>query len=117
MHQTEIPGMMLQPIIENSIRHGIKHLENKSGQISITLKQKGEHILCSVSDNGVGRIKTGESKSSSFRENKSYGMEIVGRRLAAISFNQKDAGTLDIEDLFNSDGSSAGTSPTYIILK
>jgi ligand-binding sensor domain-containing protein len=109
---TEIPGMMLQPIIENSIRHGIKHLENKNGRIDISLKQQDEYILCTITDNGVGRAKSGASKGSSFRENKSYGMEIVARRLSAISFHHENEGKLDVEDLFNKDGTPAGTTVT-----
>jgi len=115
VHKTEIPGMMLQPIIENSIRHGIKHLENKKGQIDILLKQDGEYILCSITDNGVGRGKLGQSNGSSFRENKSYGIEIVTKRLSAMSFNQQNEGRLEIEDLFNTDGSPAGTKVTILL--
>lgn len=112
IYRTEIPGMMLQPIVENSIRHGIKHMENKNGKVDISLKRREGYILCSIIDNGVGRLKSGENKMSSFRENKSYGMEIVTRRLNAISFNKENVGTLEVEDLFNNDGSSAGTSVT-----
>ena len=115
VHKTEIPGMMLQPIIENSIRHGIKHLENKNGQIDISLKQEGAYILCSITDNGVGRGKSGQSNGSSFRENKSYGMEIVTKRLSAMSLNQKNEGTLEVEDIFNTDGSAAGTKVTMLL--
>jgi LytS/YehU family sensor histidine kinase len=112
LHRYEIPGMMLQPIIENSIRHGIKHLENKTGFIGISLKQDGQYIICTITDNGVGRGRSGEQKGSSFRENKSYGMEIVTRRLSAISFHHENEGTIDIEDLFHEDGSAAGTKVT-----
>jgi ligand-binding sensor domain-containing protein len=111
-YKTEIPAMMLQPVIENSIRHGIKHLENKKGHIYISLKQQEKYILCTISDNGVGRAKSGESKGSSFIENKSYGMEIVTRRLSAISFHHKNEGIIEVEDLLNTDGSSAGTKVT-----
>lgn len=110
--RTEIPGMMLQPIIENSIRHGIKHLENKKGQINISLKDQGRYILCSIIDNGVGRTKSDESKGNYFTENKSYGMEIVSRRLSAITYHNEKEGKLDVEDLFNKDGSPAGTKVT-----
>ena len=53
--KTEIPNMMLQPIVENCIRHGIKHLENKKGTISISFHQHPDFILCTITDNGIGR--------------------------------------------------------------
>jgi hypothetical protein len=53
----EIPSLLLQPIIENAIEHGLRPL--KSGghlRISFKLDPKDDDvIICTVSDNGVGR--------------------------------------------------------------
>lgn len=108
-NKTEIPGMMLQPVVENSIRHGIKHLEHKTGQISISLKKGSGFILCTITDNGVGRGRADQRIGSAFTENKSYGMDIVARRLMAISSDQQNNDVLCVEDLVNDDGSPAGT--------
>jgi LytS/YehU family sensor histidine kinase len=105
---TEIPNMMLQPVIENSIRHGIKHLENKKGQILVLLEQKAGHILCTVTDNGVGRSAFGRPGESRISETKSYGMSIVTKRLEILSPGNEGR-MLEITDLYNADGSAAGT--------
>lgn len=48
-----IPKLLLQPIIENSIRHGIKRLdEDEHGKILIEAKKIGDIIKITVSDNG-----------------------------------------------------------------
>ncbi|MBI3232640.1 MAG: sensor histidine kinase, partial [Bacteroidetes bacterium] len=39
---TFIPGMILQPFVENSIRHGVAHKERNDGQISIHISQNGK---------------------------------------------------------------------------
>lgn len=48
-----VPKLILQPLAENSIYHGIKLLDCP-GCIQITAVQKTEQILLSVADNGVG---------------------------------------------------------------
>ena len=48
-----VPKIILQPIVENSIYHGIKPL-NGPGQITITVQEEEERLIFTVSDNGVG---------------------------------------------------------------
>lgn len=48
-----VPKIILQPIAENSIYHGIKPLD-RPGQITITVQEEGEKLIFTVSDNGAG---------------------------------------------------------------
>ncbi len=48
-----IPKIILQPLVENSIYHGIKHLDG-NGRIKIECKNYDEKIQILVQDNGVG---------------------------------------------------------------
>lgn len=48
-----VPKLILQPIVENSIYHGIKPLDGP-GQVTITLQEMEERLIFTVSDNGVG---------------------------------------------------------------
>lgn len=48
-----MPRMLLQPIVENALYHGIKPLQ-KSGLITITAKKEQDALLISISDDGVG---------------------------------------------------------------
>ncbi|RDU23802.1 sensor histidine kinase [Anaerosacchariphilus polymeriproducens] len=46
--------LLLQPIVENSILHGLKHIDNK-GYIVITVKSRNyEHLIIQICDNGIG---------------------------------------------------------------
>jgi two-component system, LytTR family, sensor kinase len=49
--QAFVPTLILQPIVENAIRHGIEPLAG-AGRITIQARRDGEHIQLSVSDNG-----------------------------------------------------------------
>jgi len=49
-----IPNMILQPIVENSILHGIMVLTDRRGQIVINGVRQGMKLIFTVTDNGVG---------------------------------------------------------------
>lgn len=48
-----IPGMTLQPIVENAVKHGVEHM-TAGGVIEITATQTEEAVEICVSDNGCG---------------------------------------------------------------
>ncbi|MGD8782236.1 MAG: tetratricopeptide repeat protein [Ignavibacteria bacterium] len=50
----KIPALLLQPYVENAIRHGLSHKENNRNLL-IRISRKNSHILCSIEDNGIGR--------------------------------------------------------------
>lgn len=50
----QIPKLTLQPIIENSILHGILEKEVKSGTIILTGWMEDENIILLISDDGIG---------------------------------------------------------------
>ncbi len=49
----EMPGMILQPIVENSVNHGIRGIE-REGHIRLTVTGTESSVRISVSDNGIG---------------------------------------------------------------
>ena len=49
-----IPHIVLQPIVENAIHHGIMNSPNQEGTITIRGEKKGGLLLLTVSDNGAG---------------------------------------------------------------
>lgn len=48
-----IPPMLIQPFVENAIKHGFKEI-NYKGKITINLIEKENFIYCQIIDNGVG---------------------------------------------------------------
>lgn len=57
---------ILQPIVENSIFHGIKHLTNMRGLIEIFIKRSGSDVIFTICDNGCGMS---ENKMEYFNKN------------------------------------------------
>ena len=54
LSEYQIPKLTLQPVVENSILHGILEKESKSGIIVITGWMENEDIVLLISDDGVG---------------------------------------------------------------
>ncbi len=48
-----VPKIILQPIVENSIYHGIKPMDG-IGHIAVSARREGEALFLTVTDNGVG---------------------------------------------------------------
>ena len=48
-----VPSMILQPIVENAVKHGIADID-RPGEILLKVEQYEDHLLILVKDNGVG---------------------------------------------------------------
>jgi len=89
---TLIPPLILQPFIENSIKHGLSIKENK-GHIVIEAIKKGDMILYVVDDNGIGMKTSYKGK----QENEmSLGMKITKNRIDIINQLKKTNGDVKV---------------------
>ena len=74
------PPMILQPLVENSIRHGLSTVSD--GKLNISLKKIGDTIECSVENSSAeGAIR---SIPESFRKSDSLGTKLIEERLAIL---------------------------------
>jgi len=60
--QALVPSMLLQPLIENSIKHGISRLE-RGGRISINARLQGNYLVLVVTDNGPANKQNVDAES------------------------------------------------------
>ncbi|MGK2963606.1 MAG: sensor histidine kinase [Gemmatimonadaceae bacterium] len=58
-----VPPLILQPLVENSIRHGLRGRSSK-GRVTITGRVRGDRLVLSVHDNGAGLSAARESLRS-----------------------------------------------------
>ncbi|WP_276133586.1 histidine kinase [Polluticoccus soli] len=76
----QIPSLLLQPLVENAINHGLFHLpEGKKGSLQIRFYQgsSSDELICTIEDNGVGRRKSREIRRSSDAQYESYGTKLT----------------------------------------
>lgn len=105
-----LPGMILQPYLENAIWHGIVNLrESRRGKLEVFLRRENNLLLVLIKDNGIGR-----EMAMSFNKNrrhKSVGMKLTGERLNAMNqLHGYETASVTITDLFDQNGEAAGTS-------
>ena len=107
--QCFVPAMLLQPYVENAIRHGMRFLENKKGQININVHKENNFLVCEIDDNGIGREKAAELKSKMHVEYQSKGMNISRRRAELYNIDQQ------VTDKTDGQGNATGTNITVKI--
>jgi len=109
MEVTLIPPMLLQPIIENSIKHGIMQLQQKGIIKLIIIKAGGDSYKCIVEDNGVGRVMAAKLHAKQKLKEESYGLKITKERLGILNAKGNGYFGMKIIDLFSEKGQPTGT--------
>lgn len=105
----KIPTMMLQPYVENCIRHGIRHKREGMGLIEIKFLQNKSGLVCIVEDNGIGREKAYEYKSHRHVEYQSKGMSLTVDRINILNRQHAQQITIEVTDLKNPEEEALGT--------
>lgn len=67
LRQFPFPPLLLQPLVENAVLHGIEP-KVQGGRVSITVEQSSDRIIVAIIDSGVG-LQQGESGSGIGLEN------------------------------------------------
>lgn len=92
-----IPVMVLQPIIENSLIHGLAASKRDIKQITINFKIINENLQVEIIDNGVGRNNNFEKVE---KKNKSYGTKIIKERLSIMKILEKKNYSFELVDVY-----------------
>ena len=110
----EIPPMLVQPFVENSIKHGLLHKSGlKKVSVDFELDTNEECMICTIIDNGIGREKSAEIKTRNETTHQSFSTESIVQRLEI--WNKSTKNPVIYTDLFNSNGEIIGTKVTIII--
>ncbi len=80
-----VPSILLQPLIENSIKHGLEP-RIQGGTITIRSRMQGANLVVEVEDDGVGIVL--KPASALHREGAGIGMKNVQERLEVLYGNR-----------------------------
>lgn len=95
-----IPAMVIQPFVENALKHGLLHKEgDKRLSIQFELKQVQRELVCTITDNGVGRKKAGEINKRRPKMHKSFAVNATKKRLELLTKYYNGKIDLQIIDL------------------
>lgn len=100
-----IPPLILQPFVENAIKHGLLSKGNQ-GHISIRIDKVNNNLICTIEDNGIGRNVVEQQKTADKKS--SLGIKLTWDRLRIMYHLKKGRANLNIVDLFSNDNKPAG---------
>lgn len=89
--EEEIPGMLIQPFVENAVVHGIA--PQKGGKIKVSFVKDKERIICEISDDGIGI-----SKRSEQRNGNGKAIKMIRERINIVNSQTTEPLTLEIID-------------------
>ncbi len=108
----EIPTMLIQPYVENALKHGLLH-KKENGLLTIAFHRSDNEIKCTITDNGVGREKSKElNKNKSYR---SFATKATKERLDLLNIERDSKIGVEIIDLYNTNNQPIGTKVIIII--
>ncbi|GGA86281.1 sensor histidine kinase [Puia dinghuensis] len=104
-----IPPMIVQPYVENSVRHGLRHKQDGKGHIRIHIRSSPDSLIFVVEDNGIGREKAAGYKTVEHIEYQSRGTALTAERIGLMNTLYGEGIGVEIVDLSYEDGRPAGT--------
>jgi sensor histidine kinase YesM len=82
----QLPPMLLQPFVENSIKHGLMHKKgHKKCSLHFELSENEDQLICTIIDNGIGRQKSAEIKTNSPTSHASFSTQSIEERLKLLN--------------------------------
>lgn len=114
LHDLFLPPMIVQPIVENAVKHG---LANKNGNGKIILQFGGSNQLLSVeiTDDGIGRVAASKIEAMRTRKGSSFSTTANNNRIDLLNMNFDAKITYSIEDLVDSQQQPCGTKVCLFI--
>jgi two-component system LytT family sensor kinase len=73
---TEIPSLLLQPLVENAVKHGVAGLQ-ENGNIGIVFSKAHNDLMATIRDNGKGFTEDGTTNG--------YGLKLTRERIALLN--------------------------------
>lgn len=79
----KMPKLLLQPVVENAIEHGIDEKEEGDKKISLSFKGVGDDVVITVRDNGMG-MEQEKAETLVTYQAKGYGLKNVNDRIRLL---------------------------------
>lgn len=109
-----IPPLLLQPIVENAILHGIVP-KNGAGHLELKI-QPGDQFIITITDDGIGRAAA--AKIQRAQDHTSSALHILRQRIQFFNEGRIDTenrSSINIDDLEDQSGRATGTRVTIFL--
>lgn len=81
--EVNIPSMIIQPFVENAIKHGLLHKKKGMKKVSLVFSLN-EVLECTITDNGVGMIESKKINKQNHVKRSSLSTTLIQERLTLL---------------------------------
>ncbi|MCY1662826.1 tetratricopeptide repeat-containing sensor histidine kinase [Chryseobacterium sp. SL1] len=99
----KVPGMLVQPFLENAIWHGLRYRTTK-GFLNLSFEKENEQLKITVEDNGIGIEESKKQKTEHQKARKGRGMKNTLERIDLLNDLYKKEISCTVKDKENNSG-------------
>ncbi|UTX48383.1 histidine kinase [Chryseobacterium sp. MA9] len=103
MQNLQIPGMLIQPFLENAIWHGLRYRTEK-GFLKLNFEKNESHLKILIEDNGIGIEESKKQKTQHQKTREGRGMKNTVERIQLLNDLYKKDITCSVKDKENNSG-------------
>ncbi len=107
--EIKLPSMILQPYVENAIKHGLLHKDD-GRNLTIKFDLFDTNLLVIIDDNGIGRKRSAEINATRSESHQSFSTSANQKRLEILMQNKNNKLVVEYLDKVDEFGQSLGTT-------
>lgn len=103
MQNLQVPGMLIQPFLENAVWHGLRYKTDK-GFLKLSLEKSGSYLKILIEDNGIGIEESKKQKTQHQKMREGRGMKNTLERIQLLNDLYNKEITCSVKDKENNSG-------------
>lgn len=103
MQNLQVPGMLIQPFLENAVWHGLRY-RSKKGFLKLSFEKSESHLKILIEDNGIGIEESKKQKTQHQKTREGRGMKNTLERIQLLNDLYKKDITCSVKDKENNTG-------------
>ena len=106
----QVPPMLVQPYVENAIKHGLLHKQDERElNLRFEKDETGKYLLISIEDNGIGRTESHDINLMKRKSHVSFATMANRKRIEMLNLSYQQKFEVDIVDKKDKDDKPLGT--------
>ncbi|MBV8325658.1 MAG: histidine kinase [Chryseobacterium sp.] len=103
LQSLQVPGMLIQPFLENAIWHGLRYRAEK-GFLKLSFEKTGQYLKITIEDNGIGIDESKKQKTQHQKAREGRGMKNTLERIHLLNDLYKKEISCTVKDKKNKTG-------------